>query len=661
MKTTEELRPFAEVPRVHGLPLFGNGLLLANDPFGAFGLLYRKFGPIFRIKLPGRLGPWITILAGRELHDFTSADRDRSIHCRHVFRDFVGQLGTDQYLSLLNGDAHKHMRRMIAPAFAREAYAPYVKEMIELVCERARAMPVGKSVRWSDLANQIVVDLAWLATANCRDPIPMRNVLLYGKIFVGSGAVGWPRMLFRLPAYVRAKNNFNQALKELLDEHRANPPGPHRPPDYLDALVQGRDEQGRPYSDEVLVPAAQIPMKNVVSYGAAGVGYLLYTLLKRPDLMASVLEEVDAAFRDGTPALETLKRMQTLRATLLETLRLYSIVPGVPRTSGKPFTYAGYEVPEGETIILATSSRHRDPTIFTDPESFDPDRFLPPRSEQRCPGAFGIFGAGIHACPARGFYELLVTATVIGLLRTFRFELDPKDHVVNTVFRPLSMPSSKLRFRIAERRAPSRPANTQALATDDAFAAVFSSDELRDVEVRRYEPGAVIIRQGDVADEFFIMKSGSVEVVREAADAEPKLLAVLETGQFFGEIGLLHGVRRTATVRAIAGAPVETYVLDRDRFSALVVERDLTSRELATIVRRRMMGSTLARALPKLGLADIGRFSSRFEWRSYPRGSTIIRQGDPADRFFIVFRGEVELVSAGPDGGEVFLARLGEG
>ena len=159
--------------------------------------------------MPGRLGPWVTILAGRELHDFTSADRDRSVHCRHVFRDFIPQLGTDQYLSILGGDAHKHMRRMIAPAFAREAYAPYVKEMIELVCERARAMPVGKSVRWSDLANQVVLDLAWLATTNCRDPIPAHNVILYGKIFVGSGAVGWPRLLFRLPAYVAAKKKFN--------------------------------------------------------------------------------------------------------------------------------------------------------------------------------------------------------------------------------------------------------------------------------------------------------------------------------------------------------------------------------------------------------------------------------------------------------------------
>lgn len=661
MSSPREVRPFSEVPAVKGLPLFGNGILLAKEPFTAFGKLYQRWGPIFRIRLPGRLGPWITVLAGQELHEFTSTDRDRSIHCRKVFADFVPQLGTDQYLSLLSGDHHRHMRRMIAPAFAREAYAPFVKEMVELVCERARALPLGKSLSWSDLANPIVLDLAWLATANCREPMPWRDVVLYGAIFVGSGAVGWPRALFRLPKYVRAKKRFNEAVKKLLNEHRANPPGVNRPPDYFDALLAGVDEEGRPYTDEVLIPAGQIPMKNAQSYGSAGLGYLLYTLLKRPDLMAKVVDEVDAAFRDGTPDLETLKRMQTLRSTVLETLRVYSVVPGVPRTSDKPFTYAGYEVPAGETIILAISARLREPTIFHDPESFDPDRFLPPRSEQRCPGAYGVYGAGIHACPARGFFELLLTITVAGLLRTLRFELDPPDHEVKTVFVPLSAPSSKLKFRVTERRAPTRPANTKALANHDAFATVFEINELRDVEVRTFEPGALIIRQGDPADDFFIMKSGTAEVFREAPGAEPKRLAVLQEGQFFGEIGLLHGVRRTATVRAAAAEPVETYVIDRDRFAELVTERDLTSKELATVIRRRMMGSTLAQALPKLGPDDIGRFSSRFEWRSYPRGATIVRQGDLADRFFIIFRGEVEVVAERPGGDEVFLARLGEG
>ncbi|MGH7803112.1 MAG: cyclic nucleotide-binding domain-containing protein, partial [Candidatus Binatia bacterium] len=232
---------------------------------------------------------------------------------------------------------------------------------------------------------------------------------------------------------------------------------------------------------------------------------------------------------------------------------------------------------------------------------------------------------------------------------------------VRTVLAPMASPSSKLRFRVVEQRKSTRAADTQALAFDDAFATVFESGELRDVEVRRYEPGAVIIREGDLPSDFFILKSGSVEVVREVPGGAPKRLAILGPGQFFGEIGILHNVRRTATVRATASGAVEAYVLDRDRFTELVTERDLTSRELATIVRRRMMGVTLSRALPKLDSEHVRRFSPRFEWRSYPRGSTIVREGDAADRFFIVFRGEVEVVTERPDGGELFLARLGEG
>ena len=81
------------------------------------------------------------------------------------------------------------------------------------------------------------------------------------------------------------------------------------------------------------------------------------------------------------------------------------------------------------------------------------------------------------------------------------------------------------------------------------------------------EAGELVVRQGDSADRFYVIDSGELRVT-QVRDGDVHLLRELGPGDVFGEIGLLRGVPRTATVTA--STPGVLYALDAAAFGELV-------------------------------------------------------------------------------------------
>jgi NADH dehydrogenase len=99
-----------------------------------------------------------------------------------------------------------------------------------------------------------------------------------------------------------------------------------------------------------------------------------------------------------------------------------------------------------------------------------------------------------------------------------------------------------------------------------------------------YEAGQEIIRQGELADAFYVIVKGTVEVVREE-DGQEKVLAQMADGDSFGELGLLQHRRRSATIRALE--PVDVLVLGRSDFDLLAGTWKHLNESLAEVARAR--------------------------------------------------------------------------
>jgi putative ABC transport system ATP-binding protein len=95
---------------------------------------------------------------------------------------------------------------------------------------------------------------------------------------------------------------------------------------------------------------------------------------------------------------------------------------------------------------------------------------------------------------------------------------------------------------------------------------------------RTYRPGEVVFRQGDQAEEVFILLEGEVDVLREGAGGSSDYVAHLaRRGDYFGEIGLLqeHGTR-TATV--VAAGPADVAMIDESRLTRAVLKDEMLAR-----------------------------------------------------------------------------------
>ena len=106
-----------------------------------------------------------------------------------------------------------------------------------------------------------------------------------------------------------------------------------------------------------------------------------------------------------------------------------------------------------------------------------------------------------------------------------------------------------------------------------------------------YEEGEVVFRQGNLARNFYILLTGTVEVFRGEGEDEQSV-ATLGPGEYFGEMSLLRGGLHTASVRALA--PSDVLIMSGSDFTSLASSSTRFSELLAGVMRQRLQGSDIA-------------------------------------------------------------------
>lgn len=127
------------------------------------------------------------------------------------------------------------------------------------------------------------------------------------------------------------------------------------------------------------------------------------------------------------------------------------------------------------------------------------------------------------------------------------------------------------------------------------------------MQVHRLAGGQWVFREGDPGDAWYVVYEGEVEVIKEAPEAE-RVIAILGRRACFGEMAILDGSPRSASVRATR--PTTVFRFPRQQFSRLLAEGNLSAYKLVyqiALVLVSRQRRTTSRLVDLMGAGDAGR------------------------------------------------------
>lgn len=309
---------------------------------------------------------------------------------------------------LTSGEQHRHQRALLSPPFHGAQMRARAEAMETAVREQAAQWQVGDRIALHGAAQaitlRIIIQMVLGVAAEplrdaCADSVtemmnantaPLMLLPILRKDLSGHGP--WARLQ-------RLRKQFDAILAYQIQLGRRCPMSGHGT--VLGELIDRPDGDDGFGDDELLQQ-----LRTLVVAGhdttASALAWAMYHVHREPAVRDRLLQELT----DAPPA-ELLPKLPYLSGVIAETLRMHPTVPVVLRKLSTARYLAGTQHEPGDVVGIAIPALHFDPSIWTDPFRFRPERFL-----TRRPGPFEYlpFGGGHRRCLGAAFagYELAV-------------------------------------------------------------------------------------------------------------------------------------------------------------------------------------------------------------------------------------------------------------
>ena len=395
--------PLSYIPSPPGLPVLGNMLQInPQKPRLTFQKWALQYGGIYRVHSIA-IGEVVVLSSYDTIHQALTvngrafSDRPNFFRMKYTIREMVSFRNNDASWRKLRKLSHSYMKQFGNGMSKLEAILHEVVDQMIADLEATNSSPVNimRIVKQASFRSISVLLLGRVIDSH--NPL-LKMLMKFEKALVESMAP--PRfdmvMLDRFPWLIHLPLSSSKELKAYVILHEdvwtiLKQDQKHSAYDSLTKLLLtyvGDDASA--LADDRTSTLTDVEAghtcHNIIVAGMATTSTAMYciinTLAYRQDIQDKIHSEILKAFaatNSRSVSLTQKSMMSYLRATILETLRHFSVAPfgGVLHVTRKDTELKGYgAIPKGTTFIINTWSLHHEKALWGDPEKFRPERFL---------------------------------------------------------------------------------------------------------------------------------------------------------------------------------------------------------------------------------------------------------------------------------------------
>ncbi|GFY86032.1 cytochrome P450, family 81, subfamily D, polypeptide 5 [Actinidia rufa] len=238
---------------------------------------------------------------------------------------------------------------------------------------------------------------------------------------------------------LKIQKEVDEFLQGLIDEIRNKDPNAGRNKSMIDSMLALQESEPESYSDEIIKGNILTMLSAGTDTSAVTIEWAMSLLLNHPEVLKRARAELDEIVGEDRLADEPdLSKLPYLQNIINETLRLFPAAPLlVPHESSNDCFIGGFDVPRGTMLLANAWAIHRDPKLWEDPTSFNPERY-----DNREGEAYKLipFGIGRRSCPGAGLANRVVGLALASLIQCFEWERVSEELVDMSEGQGLTMP-----------------------------------------------------------------------------------------------------------------------------------------------------------------------------------------------------------------------------